>query len=60
MIWADAVIFLDAVFNADPIILTWIGGTNIYSCVKERKKQLLRGDNRSEEKRREWKKRWKK
>ena len=42
IIRADAVMFIDAVFNADSIILTRIGGTYIYSCVKERKKQLLR------------------
>ena len=43
--------FVDAVFYADSIILTRIGETYIYSCVKERKKQLLRGDYRREEKR---------
>lgn len=51
IIWADAVMFIDAVFNADSTILTRIRGTYIYSCVKERKKQLLRGNDRRVEKR---------
>ena len=51
IIRADAVMFVEAVFYADSIILTRIGETYIYRCVKERKKQLLKRDCRREEKR---------
>ena len=58
IIRADAVMFVDAVFYADSIILTRIGETYIYSCAKERKKQSLK--EIAGEKKREWKKRWRK